>query len=251
MPRRTSPAPAGARSPTSTPSACSARTCCSPTPCTSTTTSSTSSSRRDVAVAACPWAYLRLGQGVAAAGRHAELLARGGRVALGCDSENAGDAVDVLRAAALAAGLARDARRRPVRRPHRARAGDDPRRRGHRHGPRPRLAGARQAGRRRRPRRRPVRTGRRAPPTPSCNWSGRATGATSATSSPPAASSCATVACTTVDVAALAAEAAARQRHLLAAAGLDRPAARGRPSVSGPTGQLRLRYVALVPTCPC
>jgi 5-methylthioadenosine/S-adenosylhomocysteine deaminase len=63
---------------------------------------------RDVAVAACPWAYLRLGQGVGRAGRHPELVARGGRVGLGCDSENAGDAVDVLRAAALAAGLALD-----------------------------------------------------------------------------------------------------------------------------------------------
>ncbi|MET0460482.1 MAG: amidohydrolase family protein [Ilumatobacteraceae bacterium] len=63
---------------------------------------------RDVAIAYCPWAYLRLGQGVAAAGRHVEIMASGGRVALGGDSENAGDAVDVLRIAALAAGLARD-----------------------------------------------------------------------------------------------------------------------------------------------
>ena len=60
------------------------------------------------AIAYCPWAYLRLGQGVARAGRHVEIMASGGRVALGCDSENAGDAVDVLRVAALAAGLARD-----------------------------------------------------------------------------------------------------------------------------------------------
>jgi 5-methylthioadenosine/S-adenosylhomocysteine deaminase len=68
---------------------------------------------RDVAVAYCPWAYLRLGQGVARAGRHAELVARGGRVALGCDAENAGDQVDVLRAAAAAAGIALDAGRSP------------------------------------------------------------------------------------------------------------------------------------------
>jgi 5-methylthioadenosine/S-adenosylhomocysteine deaminase len=68
---------------------------------------------RDVAVAYCPWAYLRLGQGVARAGRHAELIARGGRVALGCDAENAGDHVDVLRAAAAAAGIALDAGRAP------------------------------------------------------------------------------------------------------------------------------------------
>jgi len=62
------------------------------------------------ALAYCPWAYLRLGQGVTRAGRHAEVIERGGRVALGCDATNAGDLPDVLRAAALAVGLARDAR---------------------------------------------------------------------------------------------------------------------------------------------
>jgi 5-methylthioadenosine/S-adenosylhomocysteine deaminase len=66
--------------------------------------------RTETAVAYCPWAYLRLGQGVTRAGRHAEFRERGGRLALGCDAENAGDAVDVLGAAALAAGLARDTR---------------------------------------------------------------------------------------------------------------------------------------------
>ena len=60
------------------------------------------------AVAYCPWAYLRLASGVTRAGRHAELIARGGRVALGCDSVNAGDLPDIHRAAALAVGLARD-----------------------------------------------------------------------------------------------------------------------------------------------
>jgi 5-methylthioadenosine/S-adenosylhomocysteine deaminase len=64
--------------------------------------------RTDTAVASCPWAYLRLAQGFTVAGRHAELLARGARLALGCDAENAGDAVDILRAAALFVGLARD-----------------------------------------------------------------------------------------------------------------------------------------------
>jgi len=63
----------------------------------------------DVAVAACPWAYLRLGQGMAGAARYIELVERGGRLALGCDSENAGDQIDVLRAAALFAGIAKDA----------------------------------------------------------------------------------------------------------------------------------------------
>ena len=67
------------------------------------------------AVAYCPWAYLRLGQGVTGAGRHAELLERGGRMALGCDSENAADAIDILRAATLAAGLAKDTRVDPTR----------------------------------------------------------------------------------------------------------------------------------------
>ncbi len=70
---------------------------------------------RDLAIAYCPWAYLRLGQGVTVAGRHADLVERGARIALGCDSENAGDAVDVLRAASLAAGLAKDTRVDPTR----------------------------------------------------------------------------------------------------------------------------------------
>lgn len=64
--------------------------------------------RSRTAVAYCPWAYLRLGQGVTRRGRHAEMFRRGGRVALGCDAANASDSVDILRAAALAAGLAKD-----------------------------------------------------------------------------------------------------------------------------------------------
>jgi 5-methylthioadenosine/S-adenosylhomocysteine deaminase len=64
--------------------------------------------RTDTAIASCPWAYLRLAQGFTAAARHGELVQRGGRMAIGCDAENAGDAVDVLRAAALWVGLARD-----------------------------------------------------------------------------------------------------------------------------------------------
>jgi cytosine/adenosine deaminase-related metal-dependent hydrolase len=62
----------------------------------------------DTAVASCPAAYLRLGQGYGRAGRHAELARRGGRLALGCDSHNAGDSPDVLRAAWLLAALERD-----------------------------------------------------------------------------------------------------------------------------------------------
>ncbi|MEM7286660.1 MAG: amidohydrolase family protein [Actinomycetota bacterium] len=60
------------------------------------------------AVAACPWAYLRLGQGTTQSFRHLDLWKRGGRLALGCDAENAGDAVDGLRTAAVFTGLAKD-----------------------------------------------------------------------------------------------------------------------------------------------
>ena len=70
--------------------------------------------RTRTALAYCPWAYLRLGQGVTQRGRHAEIVRRGGRVALGCDAANAGDQLDILRVAALAAGLARDGRADPT-----------------------------------------------------------------------------------------------------------------------------------------
>jgi 5-methylthioadenosine/S-adenosylhomocysteine deaminase len=70
--------------------------------------------RTETAIAACPWAYLRLGQGVTTAGRHAELAGAGGRIAVGCDSENAGDLIDPLRAAALLAGLAKDTHADPT-----------------------------------------------------------------------------------------------------------------------------------------
>ncbi|WP_420432560.1 amidohydrolase family protein [Candidatus Poriferisocius sp.] len=64
--------------------------------------------RTGTAVASCPWAYLRLGQGLTERFAHLDLWRRGGRMALGCDTENAGDAIDGLRAAALFAGLAKD-----------------------------------------------------------------------------------------------------------------------------------------------
>ncbi len=66
-------------------------------------------------IASCPWAYLRLGQGFAVANRHVEFWRRGGRLALGCDAENAGDAIDALRTAALFAGLAKDVGADPTR----------------------------------------------------------------------------------------------------------------------------------------
>ena len=64
--------------------------------------------RTGAAVASCPWAYLRLGQGMTQRFAHLDVWRQGGRLALGCDTENAGDAVDGLRAAALFAGLAKD-----------------------------------------------------------------------------------------------------------------------------------------------
>ncbi len=63
----------------------------------------------DTAVVSCPWAYLRLGQGLTREFRHLELWREGGRLALGCDAENAGDMVDGIRTAALFAGVAKDA----------------------------------------------------------------------------------------------------------------------------------------------
>jgi 5-methylthioadenosine/S-adenosylhomocysteine deaminase len=67
------------------------------------------------AIAYCPWAYMRLGQGVTKVGRHADMVERGGRIALGCDASNAGDVADILRAAAAAAAIARDTRIDPTR----------------------------------------------------------------------------------------------------------------------------------------
>ncbi len=70
--------------------------------------------RTNTAVVSCPWAYLRLGQGVTERFAHLDLWHQGGRLALGCDTENAGDAVDALRAAALFCGLAKDTAQDPT-----------------------------------------------------------------------------------------------------------------------------------------
>ncbi len=67
----------------------------------------------ETAVVSCPWAYLRLGQGISNQFRHLDLWKAGGRLALGCDAENAGDLVDGIRTAALFAGLAKDVPRDP------------------------------------------------------------------------------------------------------------------------------------------
>jgi len=66
------------------------------------------------AIAYCPWVYLRMGQGVLANGRHFELHERGGRIALGCDGTGNGP-MDILSAAALASGIARDRNVDPLR----------------------------------------------------------------------------------------------------------------------------------------
>jgi 5-methylthioadenosine/S-adenosylhomocysteine deaminase len=66
------------------------------------------------AIASCPWAYLRHGQGMTREARHGEMFRRGGRLALGCDASNAGDQVDILRAAALLAGIEKDTRVDPT-----------------------------------------------------------------------------------------------------------------------------------------
>ncbi|WP_205751937.1 amidohydrolase family protein [Cryptosporangium phraense] len=62
----------------------------------------------DTAVASSPGAYLRLGQGFTRANRHVALIRRGARIALGCDSHNANDVPDILRAAMLFTGLSLD-----------------------------------------------------------------------------------------------------------------------------------------------
>ena len=66
------------------------------------------------AIAFCPWAYLRLGQGVTKAGRHREFWEQNGRIALGADANNAGDSADMLKVAALCAGLWRDQSMKPA-----------------------------------------------------------------------------------------------------------------------------------------
>lgn len=63
----------------------------------------------ETSVAYCPWAYLKHGQGVGAMGRHMALHQAGVAIGLGCDAPNANDSVDILDAARLAVGIAKDA----------------------------------------------------------------------------------------------------------------------------------------------
>lgn len=60
-------------------------------------------------IAYCPWAYLHHGQGVARMGKHMDMHRAGVAVGLGCDAPNANDGVDILDAARLAVGIAKDA----------------------------------------------------------------------------------------------------------------------------------------------
>lgn len=71
-------------------------------------------SETGAAVISCPWAYLRLGQGISKELRHLDIWKQGGRLALGCDSENAGDMIDGVRTAALFAGLVKDTTMDPM-----------------------------------------------------------------------------------------------------------------------------------------
>jgi 5-methylthioadenosine/S-adenosylhomocysteine deaminase len=64
--------------------------------------------RSGTAVASCPWAYLHHGQGMAKMARHMAMHRAGVAVGLGCDAPNANDGVDILDAARLAVGLAKD-----------------------------------------------------------------------------------------------------------------------------------------------
>jgi len=62
------------------------------------------------AIASSPWAYLKLGQGVTKFGKHPEFLSKGGRLSLGCDTENAGDSKDLFSTARLFSGLMQEAK---------------------------------------------------------------------------------------------------------------------------------------------
>ncbi len=60
-------------------------------------------------IASCPWAYLHHGQGMGKMSKHMAMHRAGVHVGLGCDAPNANDGVDILDAARLAVGIAKDA----------------------------------------------------------------------------------------------------------------------------------------------
>jgi 5-methylthioadenosine/S-adenosylhomocysteine deaminase len=65
--------------------------------------------RSGTSIAYCPWAYLHHGQGVSGQGKHMAMHQAGVAIGLGCDAPNACDGVDILDAARLAVGIAKDA----------------------------------------------------------------------------------------------------------------------------------------------
>lgn len=68
---------------------------------------------RRCSVAHCPATALKVAYGVTQVGRMPELVAAGANLCLGTDGANAANSADLHRAAYLAAGLAKDARRDP------------------------------------------------------------------------------------------------------------------------------------------
>ena len=151
MPSRTSLAPATVRSSTSTDSGCWGRTRWRATPCTSMTPSSTCWWR---GMSPSPSARGPTCGSVRASPTPAVTSSspsRGGRLALGCDSENAGDALDVLAGGGLVRRSGQGHGDGPVRRyGDRRAASRDPRwRAGDRVCRRDRVAARRQAGRHR------------------------------------------------------------------------------------------------------
>ena len=176
------------------------------------------------AIAYCPWAYLRLGQGGATRhGRHADIVERGGRVALGCDAETpATSATSSVPPLLPPASPATRGSTPAVRRRHGVRAGHDPRGRGDRHGGPDRLARGRQAGRCRRPRCRLRSTGCRAA-TSHCSSCGAPTAGPCATSWSTARSSCATASARRSTSTSIRGELQAAQRSLLERAGIQVP----------------------------
>lgn len=68
----------------------------------------------EVNVVHCPTTALKVAYGVTQIGKFPEMLEAGVNVCLGCDGNNAANYMDMLRAAYLAAGLFKDARRNPT-----------------------------------------------------------------------------------------------------------------------------------------
>ena len=68
----------------------------------------------NTSIAYCPWAYLHHGQGVGRMGKHIDMHRAGVAIGLGCDAPNANDGFDILDAARLAVGIAKDSKIDPT-----------------------------------------------------------------------------------------------------------------------------------------